>query len=138
MINKIKEKCIMNHMKHRSNESIEDYLETILFLQKKLGQVRSIDIANEMNFSKASVSIAMKNLREKEYITVDDSGHITLTESGYKQAEDVLEKHTLLSNWLISLGVDAEIAREDACRMEHDISPESFQAIKTFINQIQN
>lgn len=124
----------MNHIKHRSNESIEDYLETILTLQKKLGQVRSIDIANEMNFSKASVSIAMKNLREKEYITVDESGHILLTENGRKQAEEVLEKHTLLSDWLISLGVDAEIAKEDACRMEHDISSESFQAIKNFIN----
>lgn len=124
----------MNHIKHRSNESIEDYLETILTLQKKLGQVRSIDIANEMNFSKASVSIAMKNLREKDYITVDEGGHILLTESGQIQAEEVLEKHTLLSGWLISLGVDAEIAKEDACRMEHDISPESFQAIKNFIN----
>ncbi len=124
----------MNHIKHRSNESIEDYLETILALQKQLGQVRSIDIANEMNFSKASVSIAMKNLREKEYITVDEGGHILLTENGRKQAEEVLEKHTLLSGWLISLGVDAEIAKEDACRMEHDISPESFQAIKNFIH----
>lgn len=126
----------MNYIKHRSNESIEDYLETILSLQKKLGQVRSIDIANEMNFSKASVSVAMKNLREKEYITVSDNGHILLTESGKKQAESVLEKHTILSGWLISLGVDEEIAKEDACRMEHDISAESFLAIKNFINNL--
>jgi len=128
----------VNHLKHRSNESIEDYLETILFLQKKLGQLRSIDIANEMNFSKPSVSVAMKNLREKGYITVSDNGHIVLTESGKRQAEDVLEKHTILSDWLISLGVAEEIAREDACRMEHDISEESFAAIKAHIGRITN
>lgn len=123
----------MNHLKHRSNESIEDYLETILSLQKKLGQVRSIDIANEMNFSKPSVSVAMKNLREKGFIIIDESGHILLTEDGQKQATDVLEKHTILTNWLISLGVDKEIAQEDACRMEHDMSDETFMALKTHI-----
>ena len=123
----------MNHLQHRSNESIEDYLETILSLQKKLGQVRSIDIANEMNFSKPSVSVAMKNLREKGFITTDNSGHILLTESGKKQAEDVLEKHTILTNWLVSLGVNQEIAQEDACRMEHDMSEETFMALKTHI-----
>lgn len=123
----------MNHLKHRSNESIEDYLETILFLQNKNGHVRSIDIANEMNFSKPSVSIAMKNLREKEYITTNENGHILLTEKGKIQAESVMEKHNILSNWLISLGVDKEIAVQDACRMEHDISEESFLAIKAHI-----
>lgn len=123
----------MNHLKHRSNESIEDYLETILSLQKKSGQVRSIDIANEMNFSKPSVSVAMKNLREKGFITIDDAGHIHLTESGKKQAEDVLEKHTILTDWLVSLGVDKEIASEDACRMEHDMSEETFTALKEHI-----
>ena len=123
----------MNHLRHRSNESIEDYLETILSLQKKLGQVRSIDIANEMNFSKPSVSVAMKNLREKGYITIDEAGHILLTECGEKQATDVLEKHTFLTNWLISLGVDKEIAQEDACRMEHDMSEETFMALKKHI-----
>lgn len=128
----------MNHLKHRSNESIEDYLETILSLQKKLGQVRSIDIANEMNFSKPSVSVAMKNLREKEFITIDENGHILLTESGKKQAEDVLEKHTILTNWLISLGVDIEIAQEDACRMEHDMSEETFSALKAHIMKSSN
>lgn len=120
----------MNHTKHRSNESVEDYLETILSLQNKIGNVRSIDIAHEMNFSKPSVSVAMKNLREKKYITVDDNGYIILTEKGKKQAEDTLERHTLISNWLISLGVDEDIAREDACRLEHDLSAESFAAIK--------
>ena len=134
MIRKIKGDYAMNHMKHRSNESVEDYLETILSLQNKLGQVRSIDIAHEMDFSKASVSVAMKNLREKEYITMSENGYILLTESGRKQAEEVLEKHTILTNWLISLGVDKEIAQEDACRMEHDISTESFLAIKAHIN----
>ena len=123
----------MNHSKHRSNESIEDYLETILALQKKLGQVRSIDIANEMNFSKPSVSVAMKNLREKGFITIDEAGHILLTDSGKKQAEDVLEKHTILTNWLVSLGVDKVIAQEDACRMEHDMSDETFMALKAHI-----
>ena len=120
----------MSYIKHRADESIEDYLETILLLQKKLGNVRSIDIANEMNFTKASVSIAMKNLREKEYITRADNGYILLTESGKKRAEDVLDRHTILSDWLISIGVSKETALEDACRVEHDLSEESFTAIK--------
>lgn len=128
----------MNYTKHRSNESVEDYLETILALQNKLGQVRSIDIANEMNFSKASVSVAMKKLREKGYITMGDNGYILLTDNGRSQAEDVLEKHTILSNWLISLGVSKEIAMEDACRMEHDISPESYAAIKKYISNLSD
>ncbi len=125
----------MNHMKHHSDESVENYLETILSLQNKLGQVRSIDIANEMNFSKPSVSVAMKNLREKELITIDKDGHIHLTDMGLQQAEAVLEKHTILSDWLISLGVPEDIAKEDACRMEHDISEESFAAIKNHIGK---
>ena len=125
----------MDHTKHRSNESIEDYLETILSLQKRISYVRAIDIVHEMNFSKPSVSIAMKNLREKKYIDVDDNGYITLTDAGLKQAEIVLEKHTILSNWLIGLGVNPETALEDACRMEHDISEESYAAIKAFISK---
>ena len=98
----------MSYIKHRADESLEDYLETILLLQKRLGQVRSIDIANEMNFSKPSVSVAMKNLR----------------------ANNVLERHTILSNWLIKIGVSEEVAKQDACRVEHDLSEESFEAIK--------
>ena len=117
-------------------ESAENYLETILMLSKKLPVVRAVDIANELGYSKPSVSVAMKNLRELGYITVESTGYISLTESGRIRAEDVMEKHTILSNWLISLGVDAEIAREDACRMEHDISPESFAAIKSYINKL--
>ena len=120
----------MNYIKHRADESLEDYLETILLLHKKNGQVRSIDIANEMNFTKASVSVAMKNLREKEYITMANNGYITLTETGLKRAESVLERHTILSDWLISIGVTKETALEDACRVEHDLSDESFEAIK--------
>ena len=122
----------MSYIKHRADESLEDYLETILLLQKNIGQVRSIDIANEMNFTKPSVSIAMKNLREKEYITMADSGYITLTETGRQRAESVLERHTILSDWLISIGVKKETALEDACWVEHDLSEESFEAIKRF------
>ncbi len=120
----------MSYIKHRADESQEDYLETILLLQKRMGQVRSIDIANEMNFSKPSVSVAMKNLREKAYITVSENGFITLTKSGKKRAENVLERHTILSDWLISIGVNRQTALEDACRVEHDLSDESFEAIK--------
>ncbi len=125
----------MNYIKHRADESLEDYLETILLLHKKNGQVRSIDIANEMSFTKPSVSIAMKNLREKDYITMADNGYITLTETGMQRAESVLERHTILSDWLISLGVRKEIALEDACRVEHDLSEESFEAIKSFLKR---
>ena len=120
----------MSYIQHRADESVEDYLETILQLKKKLGQVRSIDIAREMNFSKPSVSVAMKNLREKSYITVSEEGYISLTESGKKRAENVLERHTILSDWLISIGVNQETALEDACKVEHDLSEESFEAIK--------
>ena len=120
----------MSYIKHRADESLEDYLETILMLYKSTGQVRSIDIAKEMNFTKPSVSIAMKNLREKGYITMADNGYITLTESGKKRAESVLERHTILADLLISIGVNEETAREDACKVEHDLSEESFEAIK--------
>lgn len=125
----------MSYIKHRADESIEDYLETILLLHKKNGQVRSIDIAHKLNYTKPSVSVAMKNLREKEYITMEDKGYITLTEAGRKRAEGVLEKHTILSDWLISIGVSQETALEDACRIEHDLSEESFEAIKRFLNR---
>ena len=120
----------MSYIKHRADESLEDYLETILMLYKSTRQVRSIDIANEMNFTKPSVSIAMKNLREKGYITMADNGYITLTESGKKRAESVFERHTILADLLISIGVNEETAREDACKVEHDLSEESFEAIK--------
>lgn len=118
----------------RNNRSSEDYLETILILSRKLPVVRSIDIATEMNFSKPSVSVAMKHLRESECIEVSSAGFITLTEKGLKIASDIYERHLVLSNWLISLGVDPEVAVTDACEMEHQISNESFQAMKRFIN----
>jgi len=107
-------------------ESAENYLEAILILKQNKGSVRSIDIAHYLNFSKPSVSIAMKNLR--------NSGFISLTEAGHKIADTIFERHTVLSNMLIKLGVPAEIAAEDACRMEHVISPESFHAIKAHLN----
>lgn len=112
------------------HESAENYLETILVLKNKNGAVRSIDIANELGFSKPSVSVAMKNLRENGYIEVDSSGYITLLDSGRQIAEKIYERHTTLSKWLVSLGVDAKTAAEDACRIEHIISSESFEAIK--------
>ena len=113
-------------------ESAENYLETILILsqRKGKGEVRSIDILNELEFSKPSVSVAMKNLRENGYITVDKDGYIRLTDKGLEIAEKMYERHTLLSQWLIKLGVDEKVAVEDACRMEHVISAESFAAIK--------
>ena len=115
------------------NESAENYLETILILSKKHPAVRSVDIAEELGFKKSSVSVAMKNLREKEHIVVSKEGFITLTESGRAIAEMIYERHELLSDWLIRLGVDPETATEDACRIEHVISAESFEAIKRHI-----
>ncbi len=114
----------------RIHESAENYLETILMIKNKKGAVRSIDIANELEFSKPSVSVAMKNLRENGYIEVDANGYITLLESGREIAERMYERHTTLSSWLITLGVDEKVAVEDACRIEHVISAESFEAIK--------
>lgn len=112
------------------NESAENYLETILMLSKKLPVVRSVDVANELGFKKSSVSIAMKNLREKNHITVTDAGYIYLTESGKEIADMIFERHELLSSWLVSLGVPEDIASEDACKVEHVISKETFDAIK--------
>ncbi|NLL76017.1 MAG: metal-dependent transcriptional regulator [Clostridiales bacterium] len=116
------------------NESAENYLETILILSKSHPVVRSIDVAEELGFKKSSVSVAMKNLREKNYITVSKEGFIQLTESGRKIADIIYERHELLSSWLEALGVDKETAAEDACRIEHVISTESFDAIKKYIN----
>lgn len=116
------------------NESAENYLETILRLSKKLPVVRSVDIANELGFKKSSVSIAMKNLREKEHITVTDAGFIYLTDSGKEIADMIYERHEFLSSWLTKLGVPEEIASEDACKLEHVLSKESFEAIKKFVN----
>lgn len=115
------------------NMSSEDYLEAILMLSKKLPVVRSVDVATELGYKKPSVSVAMKNLRERELITVTSQGYIYLTEAGKKIAEYVYEKHVWFTNWLVSLGVDETQASIDACMMEHAISEESFQAIKKAI-----
>ena len=117
----------------RIQESAENYLETILILSQKQGDVRSIDIVNAMNFTKPSVSVAMKNLRENGCIEMDGGGYITLTEKGRQIAETIYERHTMLTQWLSSLGVNPEVAQEDACRIEHVISAESFDAIKRHV-----
>jgi len=118
------------------NESAENYLETILMLSKKLRVVRAVDIANELGYKKSSVSIAMKHLREKEHITVTSEGFIDLTESGLAIAEMIFERHEILTQMLTQLGVPEDIASEDACRIEHVISQESFDALKKHIAQL--
>lgn len=115
------------------HESGEDYLEAILMIKRRSGHVRSIDVARELSFSKPSVSVAMKNLKTSNYITVDENGFINLTEAGQEIADKIYERHTFLTNWLTSIGVDPEVAAEDACKMEHAISSESFSAIKKFV-----
>ena len=119
------------------HESGEDYLEAILMIKKRSGNVRSIDVARELSFSKPSVSVAMKNLREKEQIRVTPEGYIYLTDSGRAIAEMIYERHQLLSRGLLSLGVDEQTATEDACRIEHVISKESFDALKNHIKKMQ-
>lgn len=118
-----------------TNESAENYLETILILSKKLPVVRAVDISNELGFKKSSVSIAMKNLRLKNQITVTDAGFIYLTDEGRAIAEMIYERHEFLSSCLIRLGVSPETAAEDACKIEHVISPESFDAIKKHVHR---
>ncbi len=114
-------------------ESAENYLETILMLGQSGQPVRSIDIVNELGFSKPSVSVAMKKLRENGYIHMDNDGHITLSDTGAEIAEKMYERHTLLSSFLIKLGVDEKVAVEDACRIEHVISPETFRKLKEHV-----
>lgn len=114
-------------------ESAENYLEAILIIKNEKGTVRSIDIANHLNFSKPSVSVAMKDLKQNGYISIDSDGHISLNESGQKIAEKIYERHTLISNWLMKLGVSPKTASEDACRIEHILSDESFEAIKNHV-----
>jgi len=116
-------------------ESAENYLETILILRNRLGEVRSIDIVSELDFSRPSVSVAMKKLRESGHIDMDRDGYITLTESGLKIAESVYERHTILSDFLISLGVDEKIAGEDACRMEHMLNQQTFEKIREHVER---
>lgn len=117
------------------HESGEMYLETILVLGKKKNTVRSIDIAEEMGFSKASVSRAVSKLKQDAYIIVDNEGHIALTEKGHELASKIYERHVVLTKLLVDIGVDEQIAAEDACKIEHDISEETFTAIKEHIRK---
>ena len=117
-----------------NHESAENYLETILVLSKKKGNVKSIDIVRELGFSKPSVSVAMKNLKNKKLITVDSEGYIKLTQEGLEIAGSVYERHVLITDLLIELGVSKEVATEDACKLEHVLSEESFQAIKNYVH----
>lgn len=112
------------------HESAEDYLETILILKERTGQVRSIDIATELNYSKPSISVAMKKLRENGYIEVDRAGLISLTASGYEIASNIYERHKLLTDFFISLGVNEKTAALDACKIEHDLSAETYEKIR--------
>lgn len=114
----------------KTNESAENYLETILRLSQRLPVVRAVNIVEELGFKKSSISVAMKNLREAGHITVTKEGFIYLTESGKAIADMIYERHSILSTWLTLLGVDPEIASEDACKIEHVISKDSFEAIK--------
>jgi len=114
----------------KDNESKEMYLETILVLFKKNGYVRSIDISEELGYSRASVSRAMSDLKKEEFISVDKSHFIKLTEKGQALAEKILDRHRLVSKMLVKLGVSEEIAEEDACRIEHIISDETYEAVK--------
>lgn len=117
-----------------NNESSENYLETILVLSKRLPVVRAVDIAAELNFKKSSVSVALKHLREKEYVRVTEEGWIYLTDAGKDIAYMIYERHEFLKKWFVKLGVSEEIAAEDACKMEHVISKETFEALKNYIS----
>lgn len=112
------------------HESAENYLETILIQQNNHGQIRSIDICNALGYSKPTVSVAMKNFREEGYIQIDENGYITLTEKGRLIAEKMYERHEIIAQFLISLGVDMETAYKDSCKIEHDISDLSFECMK--------
>lgn len=119
----------------QSNESKEMYLETILVLSQQKEHVRSVDVANDLGFKKSSVSVAMKHLREENLIKVDEKGYITLTPAGKEIAEMIYERHEFLSKYLMKIGVPEDIAIDDACRIEHVISQESFEAIKKHIKK---
>ena len=117
------------------HESAEDYLEKILMLTEEKGTVRSIDIVNKMNFSKPSVSVAMKHLREEGKITMDESGFIMLTPLGKEIAERIYARHKLFTKLLIAAGVDPEVAVEEACHIEHDMSQDTFEKLERFLNE---
>ena len=116
-------------------ESAENYLEAILMLKNKKGYVRSVDVANMLNFTKPSVSVAMKSFREEGYITVDENGGISLTEKGSKIADEMYERHRVIAKALMALGVNEETAYEDSCKIEHDMSAETFEKIKQYMTK---
>ena len=120
-----------------TNESVENYLETILRLSEKLPVVRSVDIAEELGYKKSSISVAMKNLKNQEYITVSDRGYIELTEAGMGIARKIYERHDVISAWLVALGVDPQVASDDACKLEHVLSDQTFNALKDHINGLR-
>lgn len=120
------------------HESGEDYLEAILMLQKKNDKVRSVDICSELGYSKPSVSVAMKHFRENGYIVMDDDFSIRLTDKGLAIAESVYERHMLIAQFLISIGVEEKEAFEDACKIEHDLSPNTFQCLKEYFKKMKN
>lgn len=122
----------------RIYESAEDYLERILMLTNKKGKIRSIDIVEDMNFSRASVSIAMKKLKENHFIDIDKDGYITLTQQGNQIAMSVYEKHQILTTFFQNIGVDEKTACEDACKIEHDLSNTTFTALKKFLEKVKN
>ena len=122
----------------KAHESAENYLETILILSDGGKPVRSVDIANELGFSKPSISVAMKNLKASGYISMENYGDITLTESGREIAQRIYDRHTLISDLLIFLGVDRETAMRDACKMEHGMSEKSFVALQEHIKALKN
>lgn len=120
------------------NKSTEDYLEAMLVLKREKGYVRSIDVAGHLGVTKPSVSYATKHLRESNYITMDPDGLITITDAGMEIANSIYERHEMLTNFLIKIGVDPEVAREDACKIEHDISEESFDALCRYTGHVRN
>lgn len=119
------------------HESAEDYLESILVLRERRGQVRSIDVVNELGYSKPSVSIAMKKLRESGYISMDTDGSITLSESGLEIASRIYGRHKTITRFFVLLGVDPAVAAEDACKVEHDLSDETFSRLKEFVEHTE-
>lgn len=131
MVTRIAKKEKNNYIKDMELfESGEDYLERILILRERMAHVRSIDIVNDMHFSKPSVSIAMKKLKEFGYISISKEGYLSLTEKGEEIATKIYERHVIISKLFMSIGVDEETAKKDACKVEHDLSDETFEAIK--------
>ena len=120
------------------HESAEDYLEQILMLREKKGVVRSIDIANSMGYSKPSISIAMKHLRENGYVVMNEDNYISLTEKGSEIANRIYNRHRTLTRLLVMLGVPEDLAEKDACKVEHDLSPESYDALKQHLKALES